>query len=98
MRAGAGPSALLGAAAIRPRSRSSPLAFEPNVGQASVDVRYVSLAPCRRLGRRRVRDRQYEGFPHDTRREDPVELGHGASSLDTRGSGAHDPRSERHSG
>ena len=63
MCAGAGPSALLGAAAITVPHREAPLAFEPNVGQASVDVRFVSLGPRRRPGRSRVRDGQYDGFP-----------------------------------
>ena len=45
----AGPSALPGAAAIRAQLAKLPLAFEPNVGQASADVRYVSLGPGPRL-------------------------------------------------
>ncbi len=47
--AAAGPSALPGAAAIRAQIAKLPLAFEPNVGQASADVRYVSLGPSPRL-------------------------------------------------
>ena len=45
----AGPSALPGAAAIRAQLAKLPLAFEPNVGQAGADVRYVSLGPGPRL-------------------------------------------------
>jgi len=45
----AGPSALPSAAAIRGQLAKLPLAFEPNVGQASADVRYVSLGPSPRL-------------------------------------------------
>ena len=47
--AAAGPSAQPGAAAIRAQIAKLPLAFEPNVGQASADVRYVSLGPSPRL-------------------------------------------------
>ena len=47
--AAAGPSALPGAAAIRAQLAKLPLAFVPNVGQASADVRYVSLGPGPRL-------------------------------------------------
>jgi hypothetical protein len=47
--AAAGPSALPGAAAIRAQLAKLPLAFEPNVGQARADVRYVSLGPSPRL-------------------------------------------------
>ena len=47
--AAAGPSALPGAAAIRAQLAKLPLAFEPNVGQAGADVRYVSLGPGPRL-------------------------------------------------
>jgi hypothetical protein len=47
--AAAGPSALPGAAAIRAQLAKLPLAFEPNVGQARADVRFVSLGPGPRL-------------------------------------------------
>ena len=45
----AGPSALPSAAAIRGQLAKLPLAFVPNLGQASADVRYVSLGPSPRL-------------------------------------------------
>ena len=46
--AAAGPSTP-DAAAIRARLAKLPLSFAPNVGQASADVRYVSLGPGPRL-------------------------------------------------